>query len=121
MTSLLGTSAGGIVAAALAIGLTPDQTTHLWKQEVCKIFSQAMKHRVGTIDNAIGASYYTTELEEMLYKMVGQKTLKDLKPKFLSPSFCLDPAPGKNHNPRWHPVYFHNFPHSGTTFILEIS
>jgi len=107
-----GTSAGGIVAGALAVGLTPDQTTHLWKQEVSKIFSQAFRHKVGTFDNAIGAAYHATELEKMLEHMIGGKKLKDLKPKFLSPAFRLDPTPGHTHNPRWHPVYFHNFAHS---------
>jgi len=107
-----GTSAGGIVAGALSIGLTPDQTTHLWKSEVCKIFSQGFRHKVGTMDNFIGSSYHANELERMLTEMIGHKTLKELKYKFLVPSFRLDPLLSKQHNPRWQPIFFHNFSHS---------
>jgi patatin-like phospholipase/acyl hydrolase len=115
---MVGTSAGGIVAGALAVGLSPDETTHLWEKEVVKIFTQGYKHRMGTLDNAIGSAYSTTELEKMLSQMIGDKTLKELKPKFLSPSFRLEPT-GKLHNPRWHPVYFNNFPQSGKLSSLR--
>jgi len=106
-----GTSAGGIVAGALSIGISPDEIGHLWTNEVAKIFSCGYRRTIGNLDSAIGASYYSTELEKMLRKMVGEKTLKDLKPKFLSPSFQLEPTK-EQHNPRWHPVYFHNFANS---------
>jgi len=108
-----GTSAGGIVAGALATGVTPDQMTHLWKQEVAKIFSQGYRHRMDTLDSAIGASYFSTELEHMLVKMIGERTLKEVKPKYLAPSFRLESS-SEQHNPRWHPVIFHNFPGSPT-------
>jgi len=107
-----GTSAGGIVAGALAIGLTPGETSTIWNEEVGKIFSQGIYHRVGTVGNTIGAAYSASELEKMLTSMVGDRTLKDLKPKFLAPAFRLDPTPGKVENPRWEPVFFHNFPNS---------
>jgi len=106
-----GTSAGCIVAGALAVGVSPDKMLHLWKQEVCKIFSEGMRHRFGTAVDTIGASYSTIELEKMLFEMIGEKTLKDLKPKFLSPSFKLQ-AESEETNPRWHPVFYHNFSHS---------
>jgi patatin-like phospholipase/acyl hydrolase len=107
-----GTSAGGIVAGALAIGLTPESTSGIWTEEVSKIFTQGIYHRVHTVDNAFGCPYSATELERMLYSMVGDKTLKDLKAKFLAPAFRLDAIPGKTDNPRWQPIFFHNFPSS---------
>eukprot|EP01118_Nematostelium_gracile_P007231 TRINITY_DN2341_c0_g1_i1.p1 TRINITY_DN2341_c0_g1~~TRINITY_DN2341_c0_g1_i1.p1 ORF type:complete len:343 (-),score=96.27 TRINITY_DN2341_c0_g1_i1:118-1146(-) len=107
-----GTSAGGIVAGALAIGLTPSDTSGIWTTEVSKIFTQGIYHRVSTLDNTFGSSYSATELQTMLYSMIGDKTLKDLKPKFLAPAFRLDPIPGKVENPRWQPIFFHNFPNS---------
>lgn len=106
-----GTSAGGIVAGALAIGMTPQQTSDLWNHEVSKIFVEGFKRRIGTMDNVIGAAYSAVELERMLTQILGDKTLKELKPKFLSPSFRLNPLPVKE-NPRWEPVYFHNFAQS---------
>lgn len=56
------------------------------------------------------AAYQATELERMLNKMVGDIRLKDLKVKFLVPSFRV--TPGEDKNPRWEPIYFHNFPES---------
>lgn len=108
-----GTSAGCIVAGAFASGFSASEVNDLFLTELPKIFEQGYLHRARTLDDVIGAAYSPTELENMLTKILGDIKLKDLKPKFLSPSFKLDPVEGKeSENPRWQPVFFHNFPNS---------
>jgi len=113
-----GTSAGAIVAAALAVGIPPEQTVTFYEQEVGKIFKEGAVQRVVTIDNTIGACYSNVELKNMLSREMGDKKLSDLTQKILIPTFHLDCFGTKeNEQPkaspaRWRPEFFHNLPNS---------
>jgi len=108
-----GVSAGAIVSVALASGLTPEQTSNIWRTAAPKIFVEGYRHKFSTIDNCIGSAYDTSQLKEMLSQTLGNKTIGDLEKKILVPSFNLDPVFLElSGSRRWGPEYFHNFPNS---------
>jgi len=113
-----GTSAGAIVAAALAVGVPPEQTVTFYEEEVGKIFSEGAYKRVLSIDNTIGACYSNEELKNMLLREMGDKKLSDLTQKILIPTFHLDCCEVKedkqpNASPaRWRPEFYHNLSNS---------
>jgi hypothetical protein len=57
---------------------------------VGKIFSEEVSRRIFSVDNAIGAAYTNAELQNMLTKEFGSKTLADLPQKIFIPTFRLD-------------------------------
>eukprot|EP01117_Protostelium_nocturnum_P012990 TRINITY_DN4812_c0_g1_i1.p1 TRINITY_DN4812_c0_g1~~TRINITY_DN4812_c0_g1_i1.p1 ORF type:complete len:382 (-),score=167.25 TRINITY_DN4812_c0_g1_i1:232-1377(-) len=122
-----GTSAGSIVALALADGMTTDQTKKMWEEEVTKIFVEGYWKRVSSLNNAIGAAYTNDELKKMLEVNLKGKKLSDIKKKILIPTFNLDKKPSSQHKDKekgkddndpatgmagWAPEFFHNFPKS---------
>lgn len=136
-----GTSAGSIVALALACGGEPDDIIKMWEQQVAVVFQESWSSRITTLDNFIGAAYGTDDLKKMLEGQLGNRKLRDLEKKMLVPSFNLDPtrknvpteytvignsgdatttnshltnAMPSDHSKRtrWQPEFFHNFSNS---------
>jgi patatin-like phospholipase/acyl hydrolase len=105
-----GTSTGGILALAVAKGLTADELVKLYQDNGKQIFARSIFRQIGDLGDLIGAKYDNANLEKILGKVFGDLTLDNLLPRHvLVTSFDLDcPAtPGK---PRtWNPKFFHNF------------
>ncbi len=107
---LAGTSTGGILALALAKGLTPEELVALYADNGKQIFSRSLWREIGYLGDLIGAKYDNAQLEKVLRVKFGNLTLDDLLPRHvLVSSFDLDwPAAGGM--PRmWKPKFFHNF------------
>jgi patatin-like phospholipase/acyl hydrolase len=105
-----GTSTGGILALALAKGMTPDELVAIYQDNGAKIFSRSLLREVADLGELIGAKYNNANLQEVLQEKFGDLTLNDLLPRHvLIPSFDLD-SPVKPDKPRmWKPKFFHNF------------
>jgi patatin-like phospholipase/acyl hydrolase len=107
---LAGTSTGGILALALAKGLSADELVAIYQDNGATIFSRSPLRDVADLGDLIGAKYNNTNLETVLREKFGGLTLKDLLPRHvLIPSFDLD-SPETDERPRmWKPKFFHNY------------
>ena len=106
-----GTSTGGILALALAAGLTPPQARQLYENRGEYIFSNPLARVVEDLGNAIGAKYDNANLKKALIDQFGDKTLDNLPRRVLISSFAVDSSltgPGVLRN--WKPKFFHNYP-----------
>ncbi len=120
---LAGTSTGGIIALALAHGLSPEDILHFYKQESQHIFARQGLMKiplVGPLFNIFWAKYHNDKLRERLTTIFGANTrLADLKKKVVIASFNLNTEvkdPYLNHTYRaWKPKFFHNFEILGET------
>jgi len=104
---MAGTSTGGILALGLASGMTADQLVKLYQDNGKQIFARSIFREIGDLGDLIGAKYDNANLERILTRVFGNRTLDDLLPRHvLISSFDLD-TPSK---PRtWNPKFFHNF------------
>lgn len=129
-----GTSTGGIIALALASGLTPSQLVTLYSQDGAQIFttsacfgsSEAAKAREAVAPSAASAGsiwddilqyvqdlicvkYDNGGLKSVINSNLGSKasaTIGSLKKKVLVPTFRLF----NPHTNAWAPLVFHNIP-----------
>ncbi len=107
---LAGTSTGGILALALAIGMKADELVALYQDNGKLIFSKSLLREIGDLGALIGSKYDNANLEQVLRDKFGDRTLDDLLPRHvLVSSFDLD-CPATPRTPRtWNPKFFHNF------------
>src|SRR6202022_2809208 len=107
---LAGTSTGGILALALAKGMTADELVALYQDNGALIFSKSLLREVGDLGALIGSKYDNANLEQILRDKFGDRTLDNLLPRHvLVSSFDLD-CPATPGRPRtWNPKFFHNF------------
>jgi hypothetical protein len=107
---LAGTSTGGLIALALAMGQSPDQLVAFYQANIPGIFQQGLMREIRDLGDLVGAKYGNSTLTAVLTKLFGTRTLADLLPRHvLIPSFDLDngaPPPGAR---MWNPKFFHNF------------
>jgi patatin-like phospholipase/acyl hydrolase len=107
---IAGTSTGGILALALAKGMTPDELVAIYQDNGAKIFSRSLLREVADLGDLIGAKYNDTNLESVLREKFGDLTLDDLLPRHvLIPSFDLDSPAGPGKPRMWKPKFFHNY------------
>lgn len=113
---LAGTSTGGIIALALANGMTPDQLVTFYQTKGSAIFDASWLQDIQDIGGLAGAKYDNRQLETIVQSVFGTTKLGDLAKKVLVPSFDLDNsqdpfagagAPGFVRT--WKPKFFHNF------------
>lgn len=105
-----GTSTGGILALGLAEGRPIKSLIDLYQDDGHAIFSRTLWHEIRDLGEFVGAKYDNTELEQILRKAFGAKTLKDLLPRHvLVPSFDLDNGAAPPAPRIWKPKFFHNF------------
>jgi uncharacterized protein len=104
---LAGTSTGGILALAVAKGLSADDLVKLYQDNGKQIFARSLFREIGDLGNLVGAKYDNANLKRILLDKLGDGTLNDLLPRHvLVSSFDLD-SPVQ---PRtWNPKFFHNF------------
>jgi len=129
-----GTSAGGILALCFAAGLTNDETTKFYYEDVVKVFNKSLFRRMETLDSAIAPLYTNDELRNLLVKQFGTKKLGDLPRKVIIPSFQLDNSScvgtceddwvdissKSQETRRWVPRFFHNLPGSTSNDELVV-
>jgi uncharacterized protein len=116
MDLIAGTSTGGILALALASGLTPTQARELYVDLGKKVFvHKDIIQKTPGIGQLVEADYPNEPLKEELFAQFGDKTLGDLQKNVLISSFDLDNASTDIRKPRiWKPKFFHNFPGPGS-------
>lgn len=107
---IAGTSTGGLLALAIANGLSPSEMRDFYVREGRYIFHETFIHDIETLWRVIGAGYPTSNLKTVLQDVFGSTTLDELKKRVLITAFDLDnesPDPLKR---TWKPKIFHNFP-----------
>jgi uncharacterized protein len=106
---LAGTSTGGIIALALARGVSPADLVDLYKTLGPSVFTDSLWDNIKDLGTVIGAQYDTDPLEKELKLFLGESTtLGQLHKSVLISTFDLDnlrPEPGKR---TWKPKLFHN-------------
>ncbi|MCA9668538.1 MAG: patatin-like phospholipase family protein [Myxococcales bacterium] len=104
-----GTSTGGIIALALAFGLTPDDLIELYHDNAEAIFADSIADDMRDLGKLLGADYDQGPLRKLLEERFGDKVLGDLVKRVLISAFDLDP--GEDQPERvWQPRFFHNYP-----------
>jgi patatin-like phospholipase/acyl hydrolase len=108
-----GTSTGGILALALASGMTPTEARNLYERLGANVFKDSFWDDLKDLGQVRGAQYSNNALKEELTNQFGSMTLADLPQKVLISSFDLDnEATGIGKVRSWKAKYFHNFPGS---------
>lgn len=106
-----GTSAGAIIAAAMAKGAPPSVLVDLFTTKSSLIFRESILHKVLSVDGLIAARYASEDCFAALYPVFGDAALKDLPKRVLIVSFRLDAGRDASGCLRtsWRPKLFHNF------------
>jgi patatin-like phospholipase/acyl hydrolase len=108
-----GTSTGGILALALASGLSPTEARNLYERLGARVFKDSLWDNLIDIGQLRGAQYSNSPLKEELTNQFGSMTLGELPKQVVISSFDLDnEATGMGKVRAWKPKYFHNFPGS---------
>jgi patatin-like phospholipase/acyl hydrolase len=102
-----GTSTGGILALALAKGLTPYTIMRMYLTEGTSIFSRSFSRRLGSLFGVTEAKYDNAGLVRALQAVFGDSTLASLSKKVAITAFDL--GEGVNENRTWCPKIFHNY------------
>ncbi len=107
---IAGTSTGGLLALAIAHGLSPAEMRDVYVREGQFIFHETFVHDIATLWRVIGAGYPTRNLETVLQDVFGQTTLDGLEKRVLITALDLDNESSDPHKRTWKPKIFHNFP-----------
>lgn len=111
MDLIAGTSTGGILALALASGLSPTRAREMYENLGRKVFADTVLDDVRDLGVLLGSDFDNKPLKEELINQFGDKTLADLPQKVVIASFDLDNEAYSATKPRsWKPKFFHNFP-----------
>jgi patatin-like phospholipase/acyl hydrolase len=105
---LVGTSTGGILALALAMGHPPDDICALYKDKGAEIFDDSVWDNIRDLGKTIGADYANKNLKKELKAFFGAAQLRDLPKKVAIPTFDLDNEAASGSR-TWKPKIFHNF------------
>ncbi len=106
---LAGTSTGGLLALAIAHGLSPGEMKDIYAKEGEYIFRDTFVHDVESIWRVVGAGYPNKYLENVLLQVFGSATLDQLKKHVLITAFDLDSEAADVRRRTWKPKIFHNF------------
>ena len=110
-TLLAGTSSGGIIALALATGMTPSAVRELCAASGPQIFDSGWR---SFLDGWPTARYKNDGLRETLIPILGARTLGELQKEVLISSFDLDYVDrdevGSENTRRWKAKFFTNRP-----------
>ena len=108
---IAGTSTGGILALALASGMSPTKVREMYERLGNRVFKDSLWDNLKDLGGARGAQYSNNYLKEELTNQFGSMTLNELKTTVLISSFDLDNEATSFGKVRsWKPKYFHNFP-----------
>ncbi len=101
---LAGTSTGGIIALALASGMTPADVSKLYHDNGAAIFSVGLGRKLLGADGLNEAKYSNEGLKAVLQSKFGNKKIGDLKQKVVIPTLALY----ADNPPRQKPVFITN-------------
>jgi patatin-like phospholipase/acyl hydrolase len=101
-----GTSTGGILALALAMGLPPRAIVKMYSDHGAEIFNRPFWRRVGSAFNLVRAKYDDAALAHVLGEVFGDTRLYHLDKKVAITAFDLSDELKTS----WSPKIFHNFP-----------
>lgn len=107
---IAGTSTGGLLALAIARGMSPAEMRDVYVREGQHIFRETFVHDVSTLWRVIGPGYPASNLETVLQSIFGSLTLNGLEKHVLITAFDLDSESRDSHKRTWKPKIFHNFP-----------
>ncbi len=85
---IVGTSTGGIIAAALAMGIPASTICQLYSKHATDIFPQN-KQVIRSLKRIIGAKYKNEALKKHLISIFKNSTMSDCKTRLLIPSYNL--------------------------------
>ena len=119
-----GTSTGGLLALALASGMTPRQTLQLYEEFGPVVFSDTIWDDIRDLGSLIGADYSIEPLKEALTDQFGDQLLDHLQKKVLVSAFDLDNRAEDPEKRKWKAKFFHNFPgpdSDGAESIVDVA
>jgi Patatin-like phospholipase len=105
---LAGTSTGGLIALLLAAGVAVPDLRDLYEHQADKVFADSVLDDIKDLGKLIGAEYHIANLEKVVHKALGDKTLAELDKRVLVTAFDLDDEDPTA--PTWKPKLFHNYP-----------
>lgn len=106
-----GTSAGSILAAGFAAGLTPRFARQMFAGFGPEVFADSLWDDLRDLGILIGAEYSLRNLKTILERIFGGRRLGELDKQVLIASFDLKDE--RFDPPRWKPKFHHNFPGPG--------
>ena len=83
---IAGTSTGGILALGLGAGLTASEILQMYLEEGHRVFPSKERGLAGRARRLVSAQYDRSPLDELLAKILGEKTLRESKYRLLIPS-----------------------------------
>lgn len=101
-----GTSAGSIIALAIAFGMEPVDIFEFYKTSLPKVFKDSYWDNIKDLGKLLGADYDYTNLKRLLKNRFGDAKLGDLSKDVLIPTIDLDN--GAKINRTWKPKFFNN-------------
>ena len=108
-----GTSTGGILALALAKGLSPYSIMRMYLDEGRAIFCRPFARKVGGLFGVTEAKYDNDGLTRVLRDVFGDARLSDLGKRVAVAAFDLDDITSEAER-TWRPKIFHNYPGEGS-------
>ena len=108
-----GTSTGGIIALALAIGVPTSDLVNLYLFKSEQIFADSFWDNLMDVTHLFGAKYNNDNLGNIAKDFFGDMTLKDIHDKhkgekiFMVPSFSLNPG-GSEKRENFRPVVYNS-------------
>lgn len=105
-----GTSTGGLLALAIAHGVSLDTICRLYKEKGQKVFDDSWLDDLVDLGGLCGANYSIAPLRRELRAIFGNATLGDLKKHVLITAFDLDFEDTETKKRMWKPKLFHNIP-----------
>jgi hypothetical protein len=105
---LAGTSTGGLIALGLAAGVSLDDLLDLYVSRASAVFADSVLDDIRDVGKVFGADYEVANLEREARRVLGDRTLDELRTRVLVTAFDLDN--GASTDRRWKPKLFHNFP-----------
>jgi patatin-like phospholipase/acyl hydrolase len=107
---IAGTSTGGLLALGLAAGLPPAEIREVYETKGREIFDDSWLDNVVDIGKLRGADYSLKNLRREVRRILGTKTLAQLRKRVVITAFDLDNECPDRSQRTWKPKIFHNFP-----------
>ena len=103
-----GTSTGGLITLALAMGMTVAQVIQLYLDRGAEIFDRSWARAILSPFGLTQAKYDNTGLIKVCQDTFGGRTLGTLKKRVMVPSFRLKGDADSGQDAEWGPCFFHN-------------
>lgn len=102
-----GTSTGGLIALALAKGMSPRDIMDVYLGSGKSIFDRSVWHTIADLNNTVGPKYASDNRETVVRGLLGNARLEDYLSKDGASGHVLIAAFDLH---RWKPKLFHNMP-----------